>query len=152
MFETGSGGDLQLNGNDVEFTSGLFNMVYMAWFGGNVAADTTGNEIESEQRFDWFGNALLFQNEKEIQFNSNLERALQNTALDSSGRIDIEEAAKKDLNFMKDIAEISVNVVILSDDKVEITAKLKEPENIEEKEFQLIWDNLRGEVIIEKTI
>ena len=103
-------------------------------------------------RNDWFGNALLFENEKEVQFNSLLEKTLNQTALDSSGRITIEEAAKKDLEFMKDIADVTVSVSILSDDKVSIVAQLKEPENIEVKEYQLIWDNLKNEVIIEKTI
>jgi len=152
IYETGSGGDLELLGNDIASTSGLFNMVYMAWFGGNPEASTTGNELESELRDDWFGNALLFENEKEVQFNSILEKTLNQTALDSSGRITIEEAAKKDLEFMKDIADVTVSVSILSDDKVSIVAQLKEPENIEVKEYQLIWDNLKNEVIIEKTI
>jgi len=152
IYETGSGGDLQLLGNDIASTSGLFNMVYMAWFGGNPEASTTGNEIVSELRDDWFGNALFFNNEDQIQFNSNLEKALNETALDSAGRITIEDAAKKDLEFLKEIAEVSVSVSILSDNKVSITARLKEPENIEVKEFQLIWDNLKNEVIIEKTI
>lgn len=152
IYETGSGGDLQLLGNDIASTSGLFNMVYMAWFGGNVEASTTGNELESELRDDWFGNALLFENEKQVQFNSTLEKTLNETALDSAGRITIEQAAQKDLQFMKEIADVSVSVSILSDDRVSITARLKEPENIEVKEFQLIWDNLKNEVIIEKTI
>ena len=152
LYEQGSGGDLQLLGNDIATTSGLFNMVYMAWFGGNTEASTTGNELDSELRDDWWGNALLFNNEKEIQFNSLLEKALNETALDSSGRITIEEAAKKDLTFMKDIADVSVSVSILSDDKVSITAQLKEPENLQVQEFQLIWDGLKNEVIIDKTI
>jgi hypothetical protein len=152
IYETGSGGDLQLSGNDIESTSGLFNMVYMAWFGGNTEASTTGNELDSELRDDWFGNALLFDNEKNVQFNSILEKTLNETALDSSGRITIEEAAKEDLQFMKDIADVSVSVSILSDDKVSILVDLKEPDNLQVKEFQLIWDSLKNEVIIEKTI
>ena len=152
IYENGSGGDLQLLGNDIASTSGLFNMVYMAWFGGNPEASTTGNELDSELREDWFGNALLFDNEKEIQYNSILEKTLNETALDSSGRITIEEAAKKDLSFLKDIADVSVSVSILNDDKVSILAQLKEPENIEVQEYQLIWDGVKNEVIIEKTI
>jgi hypothetical protein len=150
LYETGSGGDLELLGNDLASTSGLFNMVYMAWFGEVVS--TTGNELVSELRSDWFGNALFFDNEQNIQFNSLLEKTLNETALDSAGRITIEDAAKKDLNFMKDIADVAVSVSILSDDKVSIIATLKEPDNLEVKEFQLIWDGLKNEVIIEKTI
>ena len=81
-----------------------------------------------------------------------MENALNTTALDSSGRITIEEAAKKDLEFMKDIADVSVDVSILSDDKVSIFAKLKEPENIQVQEYQFIWDGLKNEVIIQKSI
>ena len=144
LFETGSGGDIELLGNDIASTSGLFNMVFMAWFGGNPGFSTTGNELESELRSDWFGNSLLFNNEQEIQFNSTLENVLNTTALDSSGRITIEEAAKKDLEFMKDIADVSVDVSILSDDKVSIFAKIKEPENIQVQEYQFIWDGLKN--------
>tara|TARA_R110002012_G_scaffold62694_1_gene164823 strand:+ start:5246 stop:5719 length:474 start_codon:yes stop_codon:yes gene_type:complete len=152
IYEAGSGGDLELLGNDLSSTSGLFNMVYMAWFGGNPEASTTGNEIDSELRDDWFGNALLFNNENQVQFNSTLEKTLNNTALDSSGRITIEEAAKKDLNFINEIADFNVFVSILSDSKVSIIVELKEPENIQEKQFQIIWDNLKNEVITKKTI
>ena len=151
IYETGSGGDLQLKGNDIASSSGIFSMVYMAFFGGNYEI-TTGNEIDSELRDDWFGNSLLFDDEPEIQFNSNLQRALNETPLTSSGRLKIEQAAKKDLEFMKSFAEVSVSVSILDDNHVQISVKMKEPENIKEKEFQMIWDSLENEIIIEKTI
>lgn len=153
IYETGSGGDFYLNGNDLSTTqSGLFEMVYMAWFGGNPQADTTGNEIPSELRQDWFGNALLFDNEPSIQYNSNLERALSQTALSSAGRIEIEEAAKSDLEFLSDVANIVVDVSILSDYKISIFVSLTEPENLQQKEFQLIWDGVKNEIIIQKNI
>lgn len=151
IYETGSGGDLEIKGNDIASSSGIFSMVYMAFFGGNPQANTTGNELDSELRGDWWGNALLFQDEPEIQFNSNLERALNETPLTSSGRIIIEQAAKKDLEFMKEFANISVSVSVISDDRVSIDVKIQEPENIQEKNFQFIWDNLESEIIIQKT-
>jgi hypothetical protein len=153
IYETGSGGDFYLNGSDLSTTqAGLFEMVYMAWFGGNPEADTTGNEIPSEIREDWFGNALIFNNEKSIQFNSQLERALITTALSSAGRISIEEAAKADLEFMSEIANIDVSVSILSDDKISIFVSMTEPDNLQKKDFQLIWDGVKNEIIIEKNI
>lgn len=153
IYETGSGGDFYLNGNDISTTdAGLFEMVYMAFFGGNPQANTTGNEIISELRDDWFGNALLLDNNKDIQFNSNVERALRNTALSSAGRIEIENAAKSDLDFLSEVANIDVDVSILSDDKISIFVSLTEPDNLQKKDFQLIWDGVRNEIIIEKNI
>jgi len=151
IYETGSGGDLELRGNDIAGSSGLFSMVYMAFFGGNTEASTTGNEIDSELRNDWFGNSLLFDDQPEIQFNSHLERALNETALNSQGRITIERAAKMDLEFMKDLANISVDVSIISDHRVQIDVRIQEPENLQQKDFQIIWDNLESEIIIQKS-
>jgi len=152
LYETGDGGDLQLLGNDLANTSGLFNMVYMALFGGNPQAVTTDNEIETEQRLDWIGNSVLFGNKEDIQFNSFTERALLENALNSDGRLKIEDAAKKDLNFLANFADIEVSVSVLSDNKAGIYVKLQEPDNLQEKEFEIIWDSLRGEAIENKTI
>lgn len=153
IFETGDGGDLQLLGNDINFSSGsLFNMVYLAWFGGNTEASTTGNELKTELKKDWFGNSLLFKNEQDVQFNSTLEKVLNTTVLNSAGRIKIEDAAKKDLLFLKDVAEITVDVSILDDNRVEILARLTELSNLQEKEYQILWDGLKNEVIINEVI
>ena len=64
IWETGNGGDAQLLGNDLATTDGLTNMPYLGWFGGNPGFITTGNELENEQRFDWWGNSLLLNNDK----------------------------------------------------------------------------------------
>ena len=59
IYETGDGGDVVLKGNDFELTESLFNMPYLAWFGGNPGFSTTGNELENEQRFDYWANSLF---------------------------------------------------------------------------------------------
>lgn len=152
IHESGNGGNVNLLNNDFELTDGLFNMVYLAWFGGNPGFVTTGNEIETEQRFDWWGNSLFFPNDPDLQFNSTLEHVLDTTPLNSQGRILIENSAKTDLQFMSKFAEVEVEVSIISDDKVSILAKLTEPDNLQEKEFQFIWDSTKNELIESRTL
>lgn len=152
LHETGDGGDIQLVGNDLVTTGSIFNQIYMGLFGGNPAASTTGAELGTEQRLDWFGNGLLFQDEPEIQQNSTLEKTLNEVALNSSGRLQIEEAVKADLAFLKDIAEISVETSVTDIDKIQITILAQEPDNIQEQAFIFIWDATKEEIIIPRTI
>ena len=147
IYETGSGGDANLLGSDLEQTDSFFNMVYLAFFGGNVEASTTGNEVESEQRFDWWGNSILLENDKELQFNSETERTLNNVAINSEGRSLIEESAKADLNFMNNFANIEVLVKLENANKVSIYVNLTELSNQENKNFQFIWDASKSELI-----
>ena len=147
IYETGSGGDANLVGIDLEQTDSYFNMVYLAFFGGNVEASTTGNEVESEQRFDWWGNSILSENDKELQFNSETERTLNNVAINSEGRSLIEESAKADLNFMNNFANIEVLVTLENANKVSIYVNLTELSNQENKNFQFIWDASTSELI-----
>ena len=147
VYETGNGGDVVKKGNDLQLTEDLFNQVYLAWFGGNVEASTTGEELPTEQRFDWWGNQLFFQDKPEFQFNSELERVLDSVALTSSGRVTIEEAAKRDLKYLEGFAEVSVSVSIIGLDQVQIDALLKEPDNIEAQIFRFIWDKTKGTLI-----
>lgn len=149
IYETGSGGDLSLKGNDLAIAEGLLNMPYLGWFGGNPAASTTGNELPNEQRFDWWGNALLFPNDREVQLNSLLENALNTNAFDSNGLRIIEEAAKEDLKFLTNFADIEVEVFIATVDKIEISLKVNEPSNLENKEYKYIWDATKKELITE---
>ena len=152
LHETGNGGDIQLQGNDLVTTGSIFNQIYMGLFGGNPAASTTGTELDTEQRLDWFGNGLLFQDEPEIQQNSTLERTLNEVALNSSGRLQIEEAVKADLAFLRDVAEISVETSVTDIDRIQITILVQEPDNIQEQSFIFIWDATKEEIIIPITI
>lgn len=152
IYESGNGGDVSLMGNDLAMTDGFTNMPYLGWFGGNPGFNTTGNEIENEQRFDWFGNSLFFENQPIIQFNSFLEDVLNNTTLDSDGRNKIENFAARDLEFLSTFAEVEVNASIISDNKVSIEVKLKKPGNLDEKSFQFVWDATNKELITEETI
>lgn len=152
LFENGNGGEILVLNNDVSLVEILYQQVYIMLFGGNLEANTTGNEISGQRRDDWWGNSLLFRDDVSKQFNSNTERVLDSVALNTSGRIDIIRAVESDLITLKSIANISINVVILSHSKLKIEVKLEKPETLENKLFQFIWDNATKEVIIDKTI
>lgn len=146
VIDEGNGGELVKTAKDLVVISGLQNMIYLALFGGNVSASTPVKRLATEQASDWWGNSLFFPDEPGRQFNSLTERTLNSVALTSSGRVRIEEAVKKDLEFMKDFAEVSVSVSIPELDKVMIEVQAQEPDNIEEQAFQFIWDATKGEL------
>ena len=152
LHETGNGGDLQLKGNDLDVSGSIFNQIYMALLGGNPSASTTGEELITEQRQDWWANSLVYQDLPDLQQNATLERVLNEVALDSSGRLQIEEAAKNDLKVLKDVAEISVETRITDIDRIEIIIFALEPDNIQKQEFIFIWDATKQEVIEFRTI
>ena len=149
IYETGNGGDLNLVNGDLSITEGITNQPYLAHFGGNIEASTTGEEKEGVERFDWFGNSF-FPNEPDAQINSELERGLANNELSSKGRIELERLASLDLEYLSPIADIESEVSIESDDKVIISDKLIQPSDESENSF--IWDATKNELIEEKNI
>lgn len=148
LCETGNGGDFIFKNNDFVLTDGMHNQFYLAWFGGNVGGEESDKEDtpQSEERTDWWGNDVLFEQNLDFKFNSELETRLRDTALSSSGRLDIEETAKTDLLFMTDFGEVSTDVSITGVDRVEIFAEIQEPNNEENKTFSFIWDATKNEV------
>jgi hypothetical protein len=152
LFEAGSGGEITVVNGDIGLVNILYNQVYLAWFGGNVEASTLGNEPVGMIREDYWQNALLYNNQAALQFNSLVELALRNNALSSSGRIAIQRAAETDLQYLQAIAEITVNVVILSTNKIQLSAQLVQPANNIDATIKFIWDNARNEVITNQNI
>lgn len=152
IYESGSGGELSVQNSDIALIEQLYNQVYLALFGGNVAVSTLGNEPAGIIREDWWGNALLFPNDPGSQFNSQTELALLQNALNSTGRVNIERAVKADLSYFGSIADITVNVVILSTNQVQIAVTLSQPSSQQNKTFVFIWDNAKNEVITQQTI
>jgi hypothetical protein len=152
LFENGDGGEFLILNNDLQLVEALFQQVYLRLFGGNLAANTTGSETSNQQRFDWWGNSLLFANRKEKQFNSNTERVLDSVTLNTSGRIDIERAVRADLEGLNQFANLAVTVFIESSTRVRIEVRLQQPDSIEDKLLQFIWDQAKNEIIIERTI
>lgn len=125
VIETGSGGDIQILGNDLAIVTGVENMPYLGMFGGNIEQSTIDNQIVEFSK-DWWGNSLLMNSNSSIQMNSIVERTLNSTPLTSSGRLVIENAIKYDLEFLTPIlgSPIEVSVVIVSDDRIDVFLKI----------------------------
>jgi len=152
IYESGSGGEIVIAGNDIALAEVLLQQAYLCMFGGNTEADTTGNEIDGVARYDWWANSLIFANDPAKQFNSQTERALANNALNAAGRLNILAAVNADLQNFNSIANITTNVVILSTNTVMIQVQLQMPGNSQNKTLQFIWDNARLEVITQVVI
>ena len=152
LFETGSGGDFAVIDNDLLMGESLYQQIYIALFGGNIEASTKSVYLDSEERCDYWGNTLIWKDGKTKQFNSETERAIQNNALNSSGRLNILQAVNVDLEYLKTIINFEADVSILSRDNLRITVSFTEKTNQQNKALQLIYDNAKKEVIIEKII
>lgn len=132
IIETGNGGDIQLLKNDLAVVQGIENMPYLAMFGGNKEQSTenvNANQPVPAQSFDWWGNNLFMQGDQSIQFNSKVEKILNTTPLTSAGRVLIENAIKKDLEFLEEIATITVVVTIVATDRIDINIEIKQTNN-----------------------
>lgn len=145
MIETFDGGDIVLKGNDICVINGFQNMPYLGIFGGNIEESTREFNVD-EKRFDFWGNELLMLNNSVIQFNSDTERLFNEVALNSSGRLLIEQTISTDLKFMDEFSTVSVSASIISDNRIEINIKIQEPNNVESNEFTYIWDSTKQEL------
>lgn len=152
LHESGSGGEFSIVSNDLLFGESLYNQVYLALFGGNVEANTIGNELISEQRFDWWGNPLFFSEVQSKQFNSNTERALQTVVLNSSGRLTIIQAVNTDLEYLTRLLNYTIDVSFPKENHILIEVKFRKKDNLEDKVLQLLYNNAKDELIIEKII
>ena len=139
------GTDIELIGNDFVGIDGFENMPLLGLYGGNVSESTKSFNL-AELRFDWWGNDLFDFENPAVQMNSKLERSLQTIALNSAGRIEIEEIIKKDLEFLTIFAELEVSVSIPDVDRLEISIKLTEPDNKDSNEFLYIWNASENEL------
>ena len=144
--ETGTGGDIEILGNDVKTVNGIQNMPYLGMFGGNIE-ENTKEYTDGELRHDWFGNSLLMDQNSRVQMNSDVERFLNENALNSESRIRLEKTIKSDLSFMDEYAEFLISANIISVDRISILIKIKRPDSLESKEYLYIWDSTKNELI-----
>lgn len=152
IFESGDGGEFSIVAGDLNFSETLYQQVYLALFGGNVEANTKANTLFTEERFDYWGNSLFWGNSSGEQFNSNTERVLESVILNSSGRLLIEQAVVDDLAYLSDLLTAEVSVQLLETDKIRITITFTPKGNQESKVLQLVYNNAKKELLIEKTI
>jgi phage gp46-like protein len=148
IYEAGSGGEWILKNDDIDTISGLTNQVYLALFGGNIEQDTSDDLLDLDQRNDWWGNFLL---KEENQFNSTFERTLKTIALNSSGLSKLENAAKEDLQFLKEYADIEIDSQITGVNKMTLFVNVIEP-NSQSTKLKFVWDGTRNEIIEEITL
>lgn len=152
IFESGDGGELSIVSGDLLLSESILQQVYLALFGGNIESNTIGNEIDSQERFDYWANGLLWPQNPDKQFNSNTERALNELVLNSSGRIKVINAVESDLDYLKLIVNFEVSVSIVSKNSVRISVVLLSKNNLENKQLVLVYDNAKNELIINKVI
>lgn len=144
LLETLNGGDMNKVAGDVAIANGWENMPYLALFGGNVKQSTPTQRVDGEQNNDWWGNA--YEEDAGNQMNSQTERILGQVNLNSIGRIRIEQAVNADLEFMREFANVEVEVAIISDDRVQIDIAIIEPTNLQNNKYRYIWDSTRGAI------
>jgi len=137
LAENNNGGDLVYGTNDFIQIDGWGNMIYIALFGGNVEQDTPDTRPDNSQQFDWWGNSFI--RELAAQANSSTERTLMQVALNSQGRVLIQQAVESDLEFMQEFCELEVEVAITGVDRVEINIQVTQPDNEQNKQFVFIW-------------
>ena len=127
IYESKDGGELCLSNGDLHKIRGLVNQVYLALFGGSEEVTSENLQLQ-EQRFDYWGNALI-QDENQ-QFNSTFEQALKENSLSIQGINNLDQKIKQDLKFLRNFAEI------------------KEPEQVENK-IKFIWDGTKQDLEVE---
>ena len=133
--EEGSGGEFSIVNSDLELTNSLRNQVYLAFFGGNIKDDV------GEQNNDYWLNDFL---EEENRYISTFERTILEVPLTSSGLQKIKSAADQDLKYLKQYAEIKIDISIESKDLLYLYIEIKAPNNVSEK-VRLIWNNTKKE-------
>lgn len=125
LHDNGSGGELLKTSNDLEVTSTLFNIVYLALFGGG---DTPAS---------WWGNEFITDENKQVV--SITEQVLNNTVLDIRGLGEVESSATQDLVVLKALGvTYEVDVELISAKRIGITVRIQETEDTE-TEIPLIW-------------
>ena len=152
LHESGSGGEMDIVSNDLLMGEVLFQQVYLALFGGNVEANTIGNELVSEERFDYWANPLFFAEIPSKQFNSNTERELQKVVLNTAGRLRIIQVVNEDLSYLTILLNYDVDVQFVGTNLIRIIVNFTQKGSQENRVLQMVYDNAKGELIIEKTI
>lgn len=152
LHESGNGGEMAIVSNDLLMGESLFQQVYLSLFGGNVEAVTRGDELITEERLDWWGNSLFFSEIPTKQFNSITEKTINSVALNGQGRLSIINAVNEDLSYLTELLNYSIDVEILAVNKIRIIINFTPKSNQENRVLQLVYDNAKNELIIEKTI
>jgi hypothetical protein len=152
LFEGGSGGEMRILNSDLLMAETIYQTIYLALYGGNVEQDTTSEETDLEENFDYWGNQLFYSNNPDKWFNSQTERTLSTVSLNGEGRKLIEDAVNADLQFLNNVVNFEVEVSISSNNRAEIAIFISEFQNQSDRQLKMVWENSRNELIIQEII
>jgi len=152
LFEGGSGGEMRILNSDLLMAETIYQTIYLALYGGNVKQDTTSEETDLDENFDYWGNQLFYSNNPDKWFNSQTERTLSTVALNGEGRKLIEDAVNADLQFLNNVVNFEVEVSISSNNRAEISIFISEFQNQSDRQLKMVWENSRNELIIQEII
>ena len=152
IHESGDGGQITILNNDLLLGEVAYNQFYLALFGGNIEANTLGNEIKSQLTSDYWQNSLFYSDRPNKQLNSNTERVLSNLVLNDSGKIELTNAINSDLSYLSSVFVFSVEVFFEPQNKVVVNINFSEKTGIQEKILQMVFNNAKKEIIIQRLI
>ena len=150
--ETGNGGDFAVLSNDLVLSDTLYQQFYLAMFGGSLKANTKAKYLDNEERFDYWGNSLIWPTQPNKQFNSETERTLKEVAINSFGRMKVLQAVKSDLAYLSNVINFDIEVNLLNENKLSITITFTEKTNQQDKSLQFVFDNSKSELLIQEII
>lgn len=106
-----------VRGNDLVTVTGMENSQYLAMFGGPGS---------------WWGNYLTPNN----PYNSQTEKVIQSTPLNSAGRVTIDKAMKADLAYLAKIpgTTYTLRTAITAPDRLEVEG------DINGQQFDFVWN------------
>lgn len=121
LFQTNDGGEITVENGLIEMSGGLATAAYLSLFGGNKKDDG-----RTENPFNWWGNRGETDPAKHIR--SETQNLLQGLALSSAALLQIEDAVKRDLQWMINegaASSISVEATIPGLNKLLISVSIE---------------------------
>ncbi len=152
MQETLDGGDYCLIGDSILLDrrddgilldNSIKTICYILLFGGNLEGNT---EIDRKPRGvlypDYWGN-VDFLNDETQQFNSEFEKQLAHTPINSGNLIEFEGAAEVDLQRLVTqglVQSVDADAIIEDVGKLRIDITVKQPSQTEPETFSFVWN------------
>ena len=148
IFHEADGGNIEFAGDDtvvsdIKLDTGLESAVYLSWFGGNERSHGHDDNNNSKHHHgpEWWGNI----GEPEARhMKSELQHVLRDLPATSNNLLRIEDAAKRDIQWMLDeglATKVGVTASLLGVDKVGIEAVIV----IQGEEFAVAFQTSWGE-------
>lgn len=125
-YETGDGGTILVEDNDIKNDSGMFTSIYLALF---------------STKSTWWGNSIF-----ETTIESETETALSVNSTNEKGLDTIKRAVIADLSTLT-FATFTVNVILVDFAKISINIEASNNETM-----QIIWDATEKQIIETKIL